>query len=159
MPSPPLQIHYLLGDNGRSLVSRHTPPNPPTQIPPSMKHTPSSNDHTLQIRLLLGDNGRSLVVGLGPRPPCYAAVQSASCELAPAVCNAAVSEFSADPNPQVARGSLIFGNYLLQDAIEDSRVDTSNMAAVGSSAPRQCRNKPMDSSGELRGTWTQALTS
>jgi len=73
-------------------------------------------------------------VGLGPRPPKYAAVQSASCNPAPAVCNSAISQFSGEPNPQVATGSLIYGNYLLQDNIEDSRADTSNLAAVSSSS-------------------------
>ena len=79
---------------------------------------------------MLGDNKRSLVVGLGPKPPGFAAVQAASCERAPAVCNAPNNKFSGDPNPQVATGCLIYGNYLLQDGIENSRADTSNMAAV-----------------------------
>ena len=79
---------------------------------------------------MLGDNGRSLVVGVGRKPPRYAAIQSASCATPPAVCNAATSEFSQDPNPQTATGSLIYGNYLLADFVENSRADTSNLAAV-----------------------------
>ena len=84
----------------------------------------------VKVRYLLGDIGRSLVVGIGHKPPRFAAVQSASCDPAPSVCNAAESKFSQDPNPEVATGSLIYGNYLLADIIEDSRSDASNMAAV-----------------------------
>ena len=80
---------------------------------------------------MLGDNGRSLVVGVGRKPPRFASIQSASCYPSPAICNAAESEFSEDPNPVTATGSLIYGNYLLSDYVENSRADTSNLAAVG----------------------------
>lgn len=79
---------------------------------------------------MLGDNGRSLVVGLGSQPPVYAAIQSASCNSSPATCNAANAEFSSEQNPMTATGSLIYGNYLLSDTVENSRSDASNLAAV-----------------------------
>ena len=89
----------------------------------------------LQVRYLLGDNGRSLVVGLGHKPPRFAAVQSASCQPEPSVCNAPNSEFSQNPNPLTATGCLIYGNYLLSDRVQNSRSDASNMAAVSVSIP------------------------
>lgn len=84
----------------------------------------------LQVRYMLGDNGRSLTVGVGHKPPEYAAVESASCDRVPATCNAAVSKDAQSPNPQTVTGCLVYGNYMLSDAVVNSRVDASNMAAV-----------------------------
>lgn len=79
---------------------------------------------------MLGDTGNSLVVGTGHNPPGYAAIQSASCPDPPAACPSAQAQLSSSPNPQTARGALIYGNFLAEDTLEDSRTDASNMAAV-----------------------------
>ena len=83
-----------------------------------------------QIRYMLGDGGRSLVVGTGSDPPQFLNVQSASCPSPPATCPGQAAEFSGAPNPQVAMGSLIYGDSANNDAVSDSRIYSANMAGV-----------------------------
>lgn len=100
---------------------------------------------------MLGDNGRSLVVGFGHNPPGYASVQSASCQPEPSICNAPDNEFSQATNPLTATGCLIYGNYLLSDTVENSRADTSNMAAVSPPFPQ--RNNKGDWNLHIEAYW------
>ena len=83
-----------------------------------------------QIRYMLGDSGRSLVVGNGSDPPQFPNVQSASCPSPPAICLGQAAKFSGEPNPQVATGSLIYGDSANNDAVSDSRIYSANMAGV-----------------------------
>lgn len=84
----------------------------------------------LQIRILMGEAvGRSLVVGVQNEPPQFAAIQSASCPTTGA-CDATNALFSETPNPQIAYGALIYGDPLSGDAVQNTRTDYSNQAAV-----------------------------
>ena len=85
-----------------------------------------------QIRYMLGDGGRSLVVGTGSDPPQFPNVQSASCPSPPATCLGQAAEFSGEPNPQVAMGSLIYGDSANNDLVSDERLYSANMVGVSS---------------------------
>ena len=75
----------------------------------------SDGAHTFsaQIRYMLGASGRSFIVGLGTNPPSHVRDPAASCPSSVQPCVGTVASSpeysSADPNPHVLSGALVYG--------------------------------------------------